>query len=142
MKNDNFALLPELRTSIELTVKNLSIIDTKSLAYNVALKHFQELLVLELQILTNSTKAQILALVDEETSEWYPDNDQWIEVPSSGDGSPPDGLSGFDYIEVLILSERECREWESSPKFANDWVWSTSIEFPLDRIVAYKLISP
>lgn len=136
MKTINFAILPDLRKSIEITSKILATFDGEDRAYDMIQDHLGKLLALEMQILSNGIS------LEQKANVWYPDDSGWVEVPSSGDGSPPDGLSGFDYIEVLILSERECREWESSPKFANDWVWSTSIEFPLDRIVAYKLISP
>ena len=75
-----------------------------------------------------------------EEKPWYPDDSgEWVEVPDTLSAMPPELVAG-SRVEVLVHSERECKEWVRAQNTASSrWEWAHPAGEPW-RIVAYKVI--
>ena len=133
MKTSDFAVLPDLRKSIELTSKILATFDCENSAYDVVLSHLEKLLSLEMQVFSSEP----VISPDQKTDMWYPDNGPWVEVPVDNMGIPAE-LDEDSRVEILFQYERENRHFNSRVDYAHAWIWRARAA---DQIVAYKIVN-
>lgn len=133
MKTSDFAVLPDLRKSIELNAKILATFDCENSAYNVVLGHLEKLLSLEMQIFSSEP----VILPDQKTEMWYPDNGPWVEVPVDNMGIPAE-LDEDSRIEILTQHERDSGNFNTRSDFAYSWIWHGRGG---NQIVAYKIVN-
>lgn len=133
MKTSDFAVLPDLRKSIELNAKILATFDCENSAYDVVLGHLEKLLSLEMQVFSS---APVIS-PDQKTDMWYPDNGPWVEVPVDNMGIPTE-LDEDSRIEILTQHERENRNFYSRSDYAYVWIWHMR---GVNQIVAYKIVN-
>ena len=132
MKTINFAILPDLRKSIEITSKILATFDGEDRAYDMIQDHLGKLLALEMQILSNGIS------LEQKANVWYPDDSGWVEVPSDNNGIPA-GLNDESCVEILTQHERNKRQYIRRSEYSYAWMWH---EVGDNRIVAYKIVNP
>lgn len=136
MKTSDFAVLPDLRKSIELNAKILATFDCENSAYNVVLGHLEKLLSLEMQIFSSEP----VISPDQKTDMWYPDNGPWVEVPVDNMGIPAE-LGEDSRVQILFQHERENRKnrnFYSLSDYAYAWIWHARGG---NQIVAYKIVN-
>lgn len=133
MKTINFAILPDLRKSIEITSKILATFDCENSAYDVVLSHLEKLLSLEMQVFSSEP----VISPDQKTDMWYPDNGPWVEVPVDNMGIPAE-LDADSHVEILFQHERENRNFNSKVDYAFAWIWQPG---GVNQIVAYKIVN-
>ena len=133
MKTSDFAVLPDLRKSIELTSKILATFDCENSAYDVVLSHLEKLLSLEMQVFSSEP----VISPDQKTDMWYPDNGPWVEVPVDNMGIPAE-LDEDSRVEILFQHERENRNFNSRVYYAHSWIWRAR---GVNQIVAYKIVN-
>ena len=133
MKTSDFAVLPDLRKSIELTSKILATFDCENSAYDVVLSHLEKLLSLEMQIFSSEP----VISPDQKTDMWYPDNGPWVEVPVDNMGIPAE-LDEDSRVEILFQPERENRNFNSWVDYAHSWIWRAR---GVNQIAAYKIVN-
>ena len=133
MKTSDFAVLPDLRKSIELNAKILATFDCENTAYDVVLGHLEKLLSLEMQIFSSEP----VISPDQKTDMWCPDNGPWVEVLVDNMGIPAE-LDEDSRIEILTQHERNSGNFNTLSDFAYSWIWHARGG---NQIVAYKIVN-